>query len=403
MEKNNKVDNFVWLLTCLMFACFSISTTNSNWSSLSLAIITALVLVTNMCRRGLNGIRLDTFHYSIFVFAMYCFISSLWAINPSDAIEKGITITEILLSFSVFYWTYTTMPNAFVNLLKAIMWGGYIVVAFAFATDGINGVIMTVMTGGRLESSFDNVNAVALLCAFSIILSIYFILDKKSLLLLIMDLPTIVLLAACGSRKAMVILVLGSLAVYLFKSNAQNKAQVILRIITTFIFLIITLFVVMQMEIFAGLNQRMEGLIAMLTGVGDIDHSAMVRQEMSELGYKIFFEHPLGGIGAGNAHIIDAKVLGEDCYLHNNYAEVLANGGIIGFFLYYRLYYRVFLRTKRQGSLGTPEGRIVLILLVSILLADFGLVSYYSKIYYFFLLTFNIYLYHNKNQQRALI
>lgn len=128
------------------------------------------------------------------------------------------------------------MPNAFVNLLKAIMWGGYIVVAFAFATDGINGVIMTVMTGGRLESSFDNVNAVALLCAFSIILSIYFILDKKSLLLLIMDLPTIVLLAACGSRKAMVILVLGSLAVYLFKSNAQNKAQVILRIITTFIF-----------------------------------------------------------------------------------------------------------------------------------------------------------------------
>lgn len=399
MGKDSKTDKMIWALTTFMFACFSISTTNSNWSSLSLAIITAIVLVINLSRKGFSGIRIDNFHKSIFLFAMYCLASSLWAIDSNDALEKGITILEILLCLSIFYWTYSRMNTPFTKLLKSIMWGGYIVVLYAFATGGITEIIMTVMKGGRLQSSFDNVNAVALLCAFSIILSVYFMIYKKNILLVIMDIPTLILLAACGSRKAMVILVLGCIAVYLFTSNVKNKTGILPKIFGACVLLSVILIAISSMELFGGINERMEGLIALITGQGEIDHSSMVRQQMSELGFSIFLEHPILGIGAGNAHIIDAKVLGEDCYLHNNYAEVLANGGLIGFILYYGQFYRVFLGTKKVGGLKTSEGRILLIMLASLLIADFGLVSYYSKIYYFFLLTFNMYFLEKRNIQ----
>lgn len=392
MGSSTFLDNIIGALTAFMFACFSISNTNADWSTLSLLIITAIVLIINVLRRGLSGIHICSFHKSIFVFGIFCFASSLWAINDQDAIEKGTTIIEILLCMSVFFWVYSTIPDGFHRLLKAIMWGGYIITIFAFLTDSTS-IIIAIMSGGRLPSSFDNVNAVGLLCAFSIIISVYFILNRNDWLLVVMNIPTLILLAACGSRKAMVILVAGCFAVYLMKSDNKNKKTIIFRLIVTVVLLFIVLSIISQISLFAGLNERMEGLIAMVTGEGEVDHSAMVRQEMSQLGYSIFFEHPIVGIGMGNAHIIDAKVLGEDCYLHNNYAEVLANGGIIGFCLYYGMYYIVLKKTKMLGGFKTDEGRILLIMLFSILVADVGLVSYYSKIYYFFLLAFNIYIY----------
>ena len=398
MDKKNSIsEKLIFLLTTVMFACFSIFNT-STWSSLSLFIVTALILIIQFYRKGLSGIYLTDFHFSILFFGIFCLASSLWALNANDAIEKGITIIEILICMSIFFWTYTTIEKSFNKLLKSIMWGGFIISIYTILSCGIGYIMFVVKNGYRLDSTFDNVNAIGLLCAFSVILSTYYVIYERKIWLLLINIPVIIVLAACGSRKAMIIMLVGCLTVYMLKANTTSIKSLIFRVITTVVLLVMLVAIISEMSLFAGLNERMEGLVALITGTGEVDHSAMLRQQMTELGYTIFFENPILGIGMGNAHIIDAKVLGEDCYLHNNFAEILANGGLVGFWLYYRIFYKSFFLTKKYGGLKSDDGKILVIMLISILLADYGLVSCYSKIYYFFLMAFYVYIFQLKKK-----
>lgn len=397
MNQNSISEKFICLLTTLLYACFSIFNT-STWSSLSLLIVTAIIFILQVGRKGFSGIHITSFHSSVFWFGVFCFASSLWALNSQDAIEKGTTIMEILACMSVFFWTFTTIEDGFNKLLKSIMWGGLIISLYTIFLYGFSYIMLVMASGYRLESAFDNVNAIGLLCSFSVILSVYYFIYEKKYWLLLIDIPVIIVLAACGSRKSMVIMVLGCLIVYMFKVNTASIKSLILRLSTTIGLFAVLVLIISQMSIFSGLNDRMEGLIALLTGSGEVDHSAMLRQEMIDLGYAIFFKNPILGVGIGNAHIIGRQVLGEDCYLHNNFAEILANGGIVGFYLYYRMFFNSYRLTKKYDGLKNKAGKILVIMLVCIIIADYGLVSYYSKIYYFFLMSFYVYIFQLKKR-----
>ena len=122
-----KADRLIWILTATLYACFSIANTNPAWSSLSLLLITGFVAIITATKYGINNIVINSFQTNIIVFAIYCFISTLWAINPSDAIERGITVVEICVCMTVFLWAYSNIQNPFYRLLKAVMYGGYAV------------------------------------------------------------------------------------------------------------------------------------------------------------------------------------------------------------------------------------------------------------------------------------
>ena len=385
-------EGIIWLLTAILYSCFSIMTTNPTWSTYSLLIITAIVAVLTFTSYGMPILKNLAFQKAVLLFALYAFLSSLWAIKPSDAIEKGTTIVEITICMSVFMWAYSKINNAYNKLLSAIMVGGYIVVAYTFISIGIGTIMLLVAAGGRMESTFDNVNAIGMICAITILISLYFMSPKHKWLLLVLDAPTLILLSACGSRKAMIILVLGALAYYVFGAKTKNKVALFFRIILAGVGLIIAMFALSQLNIFSGLNERMKGLYAMITGVGEIDHSAQVREEMVELGLSIFKEHPIFGIGIGCAHIFTLQHIGHDCYLHNNFAEMLANGGIVGFFIFYRIYLIILKKIRAYGSYERKEGRLLVILLFALLISDMGLVSYYSKLYYFFFMVFFLFI-----------
>lgn len=333
-----RADRLIWILTATLYACFSIANTNPTWSSLSLLLITGFVAIITATKYGINNIVINSFQTNIIVFAIYCFISTLWAIDPSDAIERGITVVEICVCMTVFLWAYSNMQNPFYRLLKAVMYGGYAVTIYTFIFIGIKNILSMVALGGRLDSTFDNVNTIGLICAISLILSVFFLYQKKNWLLVLLDIPTLVLLSACGSRKALLVTIVGCFAIYLFRHRTVNKIAFVFKIIISIVFLFIILRLLSSLSIFSGISERMQGLLALVTGNGEIDHSAQVRQDMFNLGISIFKDNPILGIGMGNAHIYTLKYIGHDCYLHNNYAELLANGGVVGTYLFYRIY-----------------------------------------------------------------
>ena len=117
-------------------------------------------------------------------------------------------------------------------------------------------------------------------------------------------------------------------------------------------------------------------------------NSAWIRFAYTELGLKLFKENPILGIGIGNANLYTQMYYGNNHYLHNNYVELLACGGIVGFTIYYSIWIYLLITFIRYRKFREKEYDICLILFLINLILDYGAVSYYDKSRYVFLLLY---------------
>ena len=141
-------------------------------------------------------------------------------------------------------------------------------------------------------------------------------------------------------------------------------------------------------------------IVAAFTGNGTVGASFSTRQKLIELGWSIFKEHPLVGIGIGCPHVIANQVLNFDAYLHNGFVEILAGGGIIGFILYYSSYVYIFYNLFKYRNYKDESYVLCVILALIFLFRDYAMVSMYSKITYFYFLIFFIYIQILKRRKR---
>ena len=87
----------------------------------------------------------------------------------------------------------------------------------------------------------------------------------------------------------------------------------------------------------------------------------------------------------GNPRLLALQYTGNDCYLHCNYAEVAAGGGVIGLALVYWIYVKLW-KAEYSVRHTDPYASIMLLLIFLNLILDYGQVSYYSKSNLFVLL-----------------
>lgn len=106
--------------------------------------------------------------------------------------------------------------------------------------------------------------------------------------------------------------------------------------------------------------------------------SDQTRIELIDLSYKTFLQYPIFGCGANAFRYVSSHsngILGGlDFYAHNNYLELLATLGIVGFFLYYAIYYSLYLHIKR--NLNNNFAMFLYFIMFLLLLNDFGTVNY---------------------------
>ena len=150
----------------------------------------------------------------------------------------------------------------------------------------------------------------------------------------------------------------------------------------------ITTYFILKAPIFSGVLERMEGLWNGLSGNGAIDYSTYVRNRMALVGLEQFKETPILGMGMGNTHYLSQAEVGLDTYLHNNFVELLAGGGIIGFAIYYSIYIFLFKNFWCYRRYKDNEYGICLVMMIVLFLMDFGRVSYFSKIQYIYIMLF---------------
>lgn len=379
-------EKLIWLLTTFLFASFIIFDT-SSWISLILfATTVAILLLDAMQGRGVIRPTLGSFHVFVLCFSLFCFASSLWATNSNAAIGKGTTILEILICMSVIYMHYAK-HQTILSLLEVIRWSGYAVVLYALYFYGWNTIRYIASTGGRLDNSFANINSIGMAAAYSVVITVYRVLfvNKRITWSDYLSIPAILFVGLSGSRKTLVLAGLGVVLLTLKRFASKNIVKTVIRWSILGLLISMLFGFLMTLPIFSAVSARMEGLIAAVTGKGQVDHSTWLRQQYIAAGIAQFWKTPLFGIGISNTYILTLAAAGRSTYLHNNYVELLAAGGIVGFCCYYSMYFfllRTFLRHRRNADSCLI---VCTVLILLFLIMDYGVVSYYSKSTYFYL------------------
>ena len=380
-------DKIIWFLTTVLLACFIILDTNTYISYILIGITGLILLVMLFRYRFKLPVTIGTFHYSILAFSAYCAITALWAIDKSAAIDRAITVFEILVCMSVLYCHYS-QKNSVLELLDCVRWAGYVLTIYAILFYGFDTIRATLDAGERLENSFANINSIAMLASISLVLTVFRLFFYKFSLSIVFAIPEIILVASSGSRKALTIVAVGVVLVLLFRFSSKNILKTILRYIVIALICAVCALIVLQLPMFSGILERMDGLIAMLTGKGEVDHSAWLREQYILAGLKQFTKTPILGIGIANSNFITTMVEGKDTYLHNNFVELLACGGLVGFAIYYYIILWPLVKLWKGRKKGDPCTIAVIILLLILLMMDYGSVSYYSKNTYFYFMIY---------------
>lgn len=402
IKVSNILERIIWVLTVILLLSFTVLDT-SQYISIILLGVTGCIFVLDFTFNDFKSkVIFSLYHIWGISFAVFCLLSSLWANNSEFAVSKGITILQILICMSVLYNHYSR--NFDENLLlSCIEYAGYALAIYTVFFYGIGFIKQGLAAGVRLDNEFANVNSIGIACANAIIVSAYYIIceNKKTIFKFPFMLISLIIVAASGSRKAVVVLIIGITCLYLFKYASKNIVKTLLKFSIILSILVMFFSIVLSMQMFDSLNYRMEGLIALVTGTGTIDHSTWLRQQFLKIGLEQFFETPFFGIGIDNARLLLLQHVGFITYLHNNYVELLASGGIVGTSIFYSIYIYVIYKLKLNWSLYS-EGKIAILLLILLQLAmDFGSVSYYSKDTYFYIMMFFLFIkYNNRGKVR---
>lgn len=399
---SNVFERIIWILTVILLCSFTVLDA-SQYISLILLGITICIFVLDFTFNDFKSkVIFSLYHIWGISFAVFCLLSSLWANNSEFAVSKGITILQILICMSVLYNHYSR--NFDENLLlSCIEYAGYALAIYTVFFYGIGFIKQGLAAGVRLDNEFANVNSIGIACANAIIVSAYYIIceNKKSILKFPFMLISLIIVAASGSRKALVVLILGITCLYLFEYASKNIVKTLLKFSIILSILVMFFSIVLSMQMFDTLNYRMEGLIALVTGTGTIDHSTWLRQQFLKIGLEQFFETPFFGIGIDNARLLLLQHVGFITYLHNNYVELLASGGIVGTGIFYSIYIYIIYKLKINWRLYSGVKIAILLLILLQLAMDFGSVSYYSKNTYFYIMMFFLFIkYNNRGKVR---
>lgn len=382
-------NNIILFFTSLFY--FFLIVFESGNGVIFLLITTLMILFLHLIKNNWQyKLFFELFHLMTILFAVYCIFTGIWAYDSLASFKSGFAIIKIIFLISILYNYYINCKKCTSNLLECLMWSGYFITFYSFYYYGIEKIFRYLLLNKRLENGYCNINSIAIILSFSLLISLFHFLyiNKKINFINIFNIPAFLLLIATGSRKGFVLILIGSFLLIILKFLNKNIIRNIFKMFVLVILLIILLKVILSFQIFAGINERMEGMMVLLTKKGKIDHSSFLRQEYIKLGIKLFQNNFLFGIGMNNTYLTTYVIENTKTYLHNNYVELLAGGGILGFSLFYSMYVYLILKFCQYRKKWDVYSKFCIILMLLLLLVHYGSVAYYYKDTYFYLMIF---------------
>jgi len=301
------------------------------------------------------------------LFYGYSILSMFWAYNPESAYAYLLTMIKTAF-FVIFISLYMNGMREVDVILKSIIAGAVILT-----------IILLIYTplsewgDERLGAEFGmNQNDVAMTYVFGAALCLYY--SRKKALFLLLFVAFAVILMFTGSRRAFLLMLF--LIFVLFLTKVKRPSSLLLLIPSGFLIYAIIYLSMTNEVLYNVLGVRMEGLFNMLSGEGNVDSSALKRMYFIERGIELFLNNAITGYGINSFRYMNAL----SAYSHNNYIEMLVSFGLLGTLLYYSLHIAILIKSVLIWIQKSKDVLLPVLLIIIILVSDYGTVSYYSSI-----------------------
>lgn len=363
-----------------MLLFFSVAV-NPDWSANpvfwwgSVAVGLGTVVVRNHYRMNF---RLTHFKVWLLAFLGICLVSMIFAINRATVFNLLKTLVALTLMLCILDEEIRTQEQL-ETYMKLFMTAVATMMIYICLT--INLVDFQLTQHGEASMGRWNGNDVGMKCAIFMLLALYFLdTDKRRsvrLMLIAACALALVLLYFTASRKAVLIVVLGCSMYYYLKHPNKRVRNLLVIIAGVYIAYMLAMNVP---ALYNSIGWRIEGAIAVVTGSGTADSSALLRSRYIEVGLEAFKKAPIFGYGIDNYRFINLRETGHLTYSHNNFIDILVGVGAVGFLIYYYYYVelivsfcRIFF--KRQYSLLLS---ITAVCFFATFVMHFAVVAYYD-------------------------
>lgn len=231
-------------------------------------------------------------------------------------------------------------------------------------------------TFGGLLDNVTNYNSYTMMITPSCVLSLYYAILENRKKFYIPAFTLAAILVMGGSRKNIVAIPLIAVIFTLFSDNGTKKLKKILFMTGA---VLIGFYLIMNIPALSQIKKAMEGLIGGLFDGSEAqaDSSTEDRLYLMKRAIEVWAEHPFIGVGWHNYRYYNDSGV----YAHNNYAEMLASLGIVGFLIYYAMFIRIayIIFTDFRNHRLPKEDILLLGFAISILIMEFGSITPYFK------------------------
>ncbi len=325
--------------------------------------------------------------FAYFTFAIFALMSSFWAKNFDMAMLKSFQL--IFISINIFL-IYNIIKNYHIDnyFIYGVLIGSLFNYIFAL---GIVVSPFEIYLEERLQGTVGNPNSLSVVMIISIFVSIVYLAkdkEKSNIFLYYYQYINIILalylIIMTVSRKG---IVFGFALVFLQILVSMKDVKSFVRFAgMSAIGIVIFINFINLDDLWALYDKVMYRFNVLGEGLAHTDSragSTGIRLYLAEIGFNLFENHPLVGVGINNFKAYSPGGL----YSHNNYVELLAGVGLVGSMIFYSIY--IFLFQKILQIKKTDVKFIFTFFLIVLLGMDIASVSYYNKlILYTLLITF---------------
>lgn len=298
------------------------------------------------CRK----IKLDIFLLWSIVVLFYMFISSFWGTSPKDTIQavKNLLIVSLITAItSVMIEDKTDIQK----IIWSMIWAFLAETVYILSKIGIADLGIKRIGAEYAELSQWNANAIGTFTSIGCVLSILCAIQKNrkgknSIFEVFLMLFFLSITLCTGSRKALIIIV-GTLLLFVIIYNGDHKRWRNIFFTMLVLFAVVCLILVND-DLYTLIGARMIRMFQELLGYKTTENSMSLRKEMIFNGLKWFSEKPILGYGLDGFAELYGQSTGWKVYSHCNFIEILVGGGIIGFLLYYFIYFYIIEKLRRE-------------------------------------------------------
>lgn len=353
-----------------------------------------------------KAIVINKYYLVTFIFILFNLIVIVFGdtINNNHSFRMLITISLNLTLYIVAYslLRYIDDTNRILNLFVRVtaLINIIIIIIFrdtlftrrlAFSWDG---------TGNEyyvfgIEFITIGSNGLAFISAIAFLFSTYLYrsYNFKNKIYLFYNFLFLLTILATGSRKGLLVLVVGYILMRLFFSNFSKKVIYGLLFI---MFIPVVYYIITKVPVFyETMGYRVEELLNLVLNKNVEDPSINTRIGLIEMATTYIQSRPLMGYGLDAFRLINPWGIISD----NNYLEILVSSGFIGFIIYYSYVLFLigdFIVLKTKSNIC----KLAFIIFLCILLLEIGSVTYYERNYGFVFLILYYILYKEKSDLR---